>query len=198
VHLLDDLEAALDEDRGQPHRGLVHEQELRPRHERTPHRDHLLLTARKRPCELLPTVRDLREELVDAVEVLLEVRARAQVRPHLEVLEHGHRAEEPAVLGHDRQPPLDPARGRLPRHVFPAQHDRARSRRNDAEHRLQRRRLPGGVAAEQADELALPHLQVDVLEDVHLPVVRVDGLQPEERLGPAVGGHLRSVADVPR
>ena len=40
-------------------------------------------------------------------------------------------------------------------------------------------------------------LEVDVLEDVHLAVVRVDALEPEERLGPAVGAHVRSLP-VPR
>ncbi len=77
-----------------------------------PHRDHLLLAARERPRELLPALREQREELVDAVEVLPEIGARAQVRAHLEVLEHGHGPEQPAVLGDDREPALDAARGR--------------------------------------------------------------------------------------
>src|SRR5579864_7066365 len=45
VHLLDDLEASLDEDGGQTHRGLVHQHELRSRHEGAPHGHHLLLAA---------------------------------------------------------------------------------------------------------------------------------------------------------
>ena len=44
VHLLDDREHLLDEDRGQTHRGLVHQQHLRVRHQGAAHGEHLLLT----------------------------------------------------------------------------------------------------------------------------------------------------------
>ena len=83
------------------------------RHQRSPHRDHLLLAAGERPGELLPTLGEQRKDRVDALEVLSEVRARSQVGAHLEVLEHGHRAEQPAVLGDDREAALDPVRGRV-------------------------------------------------------------------------------------
>src|SRR5262245_41555766 len=56
VDLLDDLEAPLDEDRREPHRRLVHKQELRLRHQRPSHRDHLLLAARQRSGELAATL----------------------------------------------------------------------------------------------------------------------------------------------
>ena len=59
--------------------------------------------------------------------------------------------------------------------------DDAGLRADDAEDRLQRRRLAGGVAAEQADELALADDEVDALEDVDLPVVGVDRLELEQR-----------------
>ena len=62
VHLLDDLEAALDEDRGEAHRRLVHQQQLRAGHQRAAHRDHLLLAAGERPRELLPALGEQREE----------------------------------------------------------------------------------------------------------------------------------------
>src|SRR3990172_8717008 len=61
VHLLDDLEVLLDEDRREPHRGLVHEQELRARHERPSHRHHLLLAARERSRELRAPLVQARE-----------------------------------------------------------------------------------------------------------------------------------------
>ena len=48
VDLLDDLEAALDEDGREPHGRLVHQQELRLRHQRAAHRHHLLLAAGER------------------------------------------------------------------------------------------------------------------------------------------------------
>ena len=64
-------------------------------------------------------------------------------------------------------------------------------RAHDAEDRLERRGLAGGVAAEQADELALVHLEVQVLEDVDLPVVGVDALELQQ-------AHLVTAAFVPR
>ena len=46
------------------------------------------------------------EDRVDALEVLLRAAA-VQVRAELEVLEHGHRGEQPAVLRHDRDAATD-------------------------------------------------------------------------------------------
>src|SRR6185503_4184980 len=71
VDVLEDREAALYEDRRQAHRRLVHQQQLRLRHQRAPHRHHLLLPARERPGELAPPFVQQREQRVDALEVLL-------------------------------------------------------------------------------------------------------------------------------
>src|SRR5207342_2518766 len=90
VHLLDDLEAPLDEDRGEAHGRLVHEHELGARHERTAHRDHLLLASGQRAGKLAAPFVEQREERVHAL-VVLRPAAAVQVRAHLEVLEHGHR-----------------------------------------------------------------------------------------------------------
>ena len=57
--------------------------------------------------------------------------------------------------------------------------------------------LPGRVAAEQADELALADDEVDALEDVDLAVVGVDGLQLEQRRRGS-DGHFVAAAFVPR
>ena len=62
VHLLDDLEAALDEHRREAHRRLVHQQQLRLRHQRAAHRDHLLLAARQRAGELGAPLVEEREQ----------------------------------------------------------------------------------------------------------------------------------------
>ena len=104
--LLDDLEAPLDEDRCEAHRRLVHEHQLRARHERPAHRDHLLLAARERARELRAALVEEREERIHVLEVLGRPAA-VQVRAHLQILEHRHRAEEPPVLGHDRHPLAD-------------------------------------------------------------------------------------------
>ncbi len=155
VHLLDDLEAPLHQDGRETHRRLVHQQQPRLRHERPAHGDHLLLAAGERPRELRAPLVEEREERVHALELLPEVRPWAQVRPHLEVLEHRHRAEQAPILRHDREPAPDPVRRRHPRDVLAREPHRARARPDEAEDRLQRRRLPRRVPAEEADELAL-------------------------------------------
>src|SRR5437588_600981 len=188
VHLPDDLEVPLDEDRREPHRGLVHEQELRLRHECPAHRDHLLLAAGERPGELPPPLLQQREERVHPLEVL-PFRAALEVRAHLEVLLDGHGREEPPVLGHDRHPARDAVARRPRRHVLTVELDAPAARLDDAEDRLQRRRLPRRVPAEQAHELARAHLERDLLEDVDLAVVRVHGIELEQR---AVLAHASS------
>src|SRR5581483_4326821 len=194
VHLLDDLEVALDEDGREAHRRLVHQEQLRPRHQRPPHRDHLLLPARQGPCELRPPLVQQREQLVDAVEVLL-VAAAAQVGAHLQVLEHRHRREQTPVLRHDRDPAGDPVARRPARHVLPAQPHRSAPRPHDAQDRLQRRRLARGVAAEQADELPLVDVDREALQDVDLAVVGVDRVELEQGLG---GRHFFAISPRPR
>ena len=166
-------------------------------HQGPPHRDHLLLAPGERPRKLGAAVVDEREERVDALEVVLAaLPVPVQVRAELQVFEHGHRPEEPPVLGHDRHSAADPvARGAI-RDVLTVEGDAARVRPDDPEDRLQRRRLPRGVAAEQRDELARADLELDVLEDVDQAVERVDpGELQEGRRG---FRHFRSAALVPR
>src|SRR5262249_26896635 len=162
VHLLDDREAALDEDRREPHRRLVHQQESGPRHQRTAHRDHLLLAARERACELRTPLVEQRKQRVHALEVLLAA-ATVQICAHLEVLEHAHRREQPPVLGHDRDAARDAIARRPLRDVLAGEAHAPLTRPHDAEDGLQRRRLPRCVAAEQADELAFADPHGDLL-----------------------------------
>ena len=81
----------------------------------------------------------------------------------------------------------------------------AGARLDEPEDGLQRRRLPGGVAAEDRDELTRPDLDLHVLEDVDQAVERVDPGELEQGLGAAVRGglvhfvtHLVVAAFVPR
>ena len=74
VHLLDDLEAALDEYRSKTHGRLVHEQQLGSRHQRAGHCHHLLLSAGEGAGELGAALVEQRKKTVDAVVVLALVR----------------------------------------------------------------------------------------------------------------------------
>src|SRR5580765_3204432 len=198
MHLLDDLEASLDEDRRQPHRRLVHEEQLRARHQRATHGDHLLLSSGECPRELRPSLVEQREECVDALEVFLPPpRIANEVRAHLEVLEHRHRSEEPAVLRDDRHSLLDPIARRAAGHLFAAELDGAVAGLHKSEDRLERRGLSRSVPAKERHELAFAHVQVQTLEDVDLSVVRVDVPQPEE-IRDTVRAHFVSALRRPR
>src|SRR5262249_18440560 len=69
---------------------------------------------------------------------------------------------------------------------------------------LERRRLAGGVAAEQAHELAGLDPDREPAQDVDLPVVRVDAVELEQRRGAhrrlrrAYAGHFVAVVCSPR
>src|SRR5262249_41348729 len=130
---------------------------------------------------LLAALVQAREQAVYVLEVVVELLAAAQDRAELEVFPHGHLPEQPAVLGHDRDPARDPLRHGPAGHVLAAQQHPPGARPHDPEDRLQRGRLAGGVAAEQADQLAVADLQRHSLEDPHLGVVGRDVLEAQQR-----------------
>src|SRR3954447_26587725 len=175
VDLHDDLEDPLDEDRRETHRWLVEEEQLRPGHERAAHRDHLLLAAGERPRALRAPLEQPREELVDALEVLLDAGAvGALERAHLEVLEHAHAREEAPSLRRLRDSQLDDLVRGVADDRAALEADVAGAGMVQPVDRPERRRLAGAVRAEQRHDLAGPHLERDPLqrldravEDVH-------------------------------
>jgi len=66
---LHELEHLLHDERRQAGRRLVHQQELRPRHQRAADRAHLLLAAGERAGKLLAPVLEAGKQLVDALEL---------------------------------------------------------------------------------------------------------------------------------
>jgi hypothetical protein len=100
---LHQLHDRLHDDRREPGRGLVEQQQLRPRHQRPADRAHLLLAARKRSSELHAPLPHARKQRIDEFEPLREPAARLrQERAHLEVLLDGEPRKQPPVLGHVR------------------------------------------------------------------------------------------------
>ena len=57
--------------------------------------------------------------------------------------------------------------------------------------------LPDALPPSRQTSSPAPHLEAQPLEDVDLPVVRVDGVELEQRCGPFVA-HFVAVALVPR
>ena len=92
----------LHDDRRQPLGRLVEQQKARICRKRTADRQHLLLAARQRPAGLLPTFLEAREEPEYALQG-----PRSGPRHGGDVLLHGERAEDVALLRH----PADAERG---------------------------------------------------------------------------------------
>ena len=107
VDLLDDLEVLGDQNRRQSHRGLIHQQNLRLRHEGPPHGHHLLFTTGQGPRLLGESLLDAGEHLEHSLVVSIEIVALTEVGADLEVLPHGHPLEETSVLGDHGQPVSD-------------------------------------------------------------------------------------------
>src|SRR5215469_15678485 len=181
MDVLDDLEVLLHERGRQAHRRLVHQQQPRAGHQGPAHRDHLLLAAGQRARELVAALEQAREQCVHPLEVVIQFLAAAKHRAKLEVLPDRHLPEEPPVLRHDRDPAGDPLWHRPARHVRAVDQHLSRAWPDDAQDRLERGRLAGGVAAEQADQFPLADVQRDSLKDPYLRVVRGDVVQAQQR-----------------
>src|SRR5262249_13728917 len=165
VDLPDLVEEAVQNLRRQAERGLVQEEESRPRHQGAGDREHLLLAAGERAGELclsLAQPREQREDLVQSGPELLTVDPGE--RPHLEVLVDGERGEKLAALGDPRDAHLvDPVR-RQPLDPSSQELDRPRARLDEPEDCLDGAALAGAIGAEDGADLALGNLEVDPLD----------------------------------
>ena len=168
VDLLDDVEDPLDEDRREPERRLVEQQQLRARHQRAADRAHLLLAARHRPGLLRRAARAGagRARRRDPCRSLISARSLRWNAPI-------SRFSITVMRGKSRRPSGDCAIPRLTiscagdrGDVAALEADRALARPVEPVDRAQRRRLAGAVRAEQRHDLALVHLERDPLQRV--------------------------------
>ena len=102
VDLGDLLEDRVDERRREPGRGLVEQQYLRVRHQRSRHRDHLPFAAAHRAGGLRSALAETRKELVHAGDALAG--RRAVEGAHLEVLLDGEGGKHVVELRHVAEP----------------------------------------------------------------------------------------------
>ena len=199
MDLLDQFEVGLDERRREPHRWFVHQQHTGVGHQGATHGDHLLFATRQGAGLLIQPLLHPREHLVDALEVGFNAVVVTEIRPEFEVLLDGQTLEQAPVLGNHRDATLDPIRRRLVVDDFAIEHNLTGRRRDHAQQGLESRGLPGGVTAEEADQLTRIDRQVDVFQDVDCAVVGVDPAKFEQR-GRGLDGfaHDASSAGRPR
>ena len=96
----------------------------------------------------------------------LAKRVRSQEATHPQVLVDRQRAEDIVALGHVADPTSDEHVSRRRRDVVAAQADAAAADIDQAEHRLDQRRLPGPVRTDDPDDLAFVHVEAATVEDV--------------------------------
>lgn len=108
LELDDRLHDLLHHDRGEPHRRLVEHQQLGLGHQRAPHGEHLLFAAGEGARRLLPSFSQDGEEVVGALDVLLDaLLVVPEERSELEILEDREAREDVPALGGVGHPQRD-------------------------------------------------------------------------------------------
>src|SRR5690348_15272216 len=174
IDLADGLVDPVNQDRGDPERRLVEHQQLRPGHQRTADREHLLLAAGHRAGHLALTFLEPGEKVVDAIKVLGDFRAASPVSAQVKVLPHGHSREAVAPLGGERDAPDDDLVRRYAGDVLPGEHDRPGAGRGESGDGTQGSGLARPVRADQRDHLARIDGQRDAFQRLDRAVVGMD------------------------
>src|SRR3989454_1067824 len=102
------------DERREPLRRLVEDEQARVRHERAPDREHLLLAAREGPAEDALATGELGKEVEDLLDRPRVPVAAAVRRGRDKILAHGEVREDLAALGHEADPRLRDARCAAP------------------------------------------------------------------------------------
>ena len=164
-----------DDQRREPLRRLVDEQDPVLVQERPADGHHLLLAARQRPGPLARPLVEDREQVVDEV-----VAWRPVAFGEPKVLLDGQTGEDLTVLGDVADAELDDPVRRQARQLGAVEDDRA-THMGQSHDSPEGGRLPDSVSAEQCGDAAGAHRKRHALEDVGLAVVGVDVLDGQER-----------------
>ena len=178
-----------DDDRRQALGRLVEHQEPRAGAQDARDRQHLLLAARQLAAAAGEPLGEIGKQREDALE--RQPAGRRDARRQQQVLAHAEAGEDGALLGADRHAEARDAVGREADRLAAGEDDRAAPLADDAHDRLEGRRLAGAVAAEQGDDLARPHLEIDAVEDVRFAVPGVQPGNGERRLVGLSRSHIR-------
>src|SRR6267142_87842 len=172
---LDEVEHLLDEDRREPGRRLVEQQQPGRRHEGAADGAHLLLAAGHAAGELAMALPKTRKQLVDDVELLAEFRpGRRREAAYSQIVFDRHAREQAAALRHVGDAELDDPVRRRRRQIGALQADRARRGPDQPRDGAHERRLAGPVRADDTDRLAGLHVERDVEERLKRAVPGAD------------------------
>ena len=163
----------VDDERREPLRRLVEEQQFGAPHERAGDGEHLLLPAGQVPASTVGQLPERGKDVVHSVDRPARGLA-AAARRHVEVLRHGEVGEDPPVLGHEADAGPRHAVRRPARDVAALPDNATRGRRRQPHDAADGRRLADTVPAEQAHALARVDGQGHAEEDAGEPVGGVD------------------------
>ena len=159
--LLEDLDHVA---RRQAGRRLVEQQQPRLAHQRPAHGHHLPLAARELAGRLAALFAQRREHVVDPVDRWRKS-SRADEGAHLEVLLDDHRGEDVVLLRHEGEALGHQPVGRQVGDVLAVEADVAFRNGEQAEERLQRRRLAGAVRPDDDADIWALDGDDDAVED---------------------------------
>ena len=152
-------------DRRQACGRLVEQQQRRLGHQRPAEGDHLALAAGQFAGLLAALLLQRREQGIDLVDDVAEIVAPDE-SAHFQIFVHGERREDAALLGHIGHPLADQFVGLATADILAPEPDLSLAQPDQAEDRLHCCRFAGAVRADDGDDLAGRHRQVDAFEDV--------------------------------
>ena len=170
---LDDVKDTLHQDRRQPHRRLIQQQQARMGHDGASHCQHLLLAAREGPRNLTVTLLETREQGEDFLQVLFGFLTvgDAGLSAQVQVFGHPQTRKDAASLRHHRHAHrhdvvrLD--RGQVP----PFEADRALAGFGQAADAAERGGLARAIRANQRHDFAFFDREGNALQGMDIPVV---------------------------
>src|SRR5215831_17912858 len=194
----DCLPQPLDDDGREPLGRLVHDQAIGVGHEPAADGQHLLLAARERPGALAASFAQAGEQRIDAFHVPAAT-VDATLGDH-EVLLDAERGKDASPLRHEAHPAAHRLERRNLGNVHALEENLSTPRTIETHDRVHQCGLADAIASEQPKDLPLLELQGQALEDVSVPVIRVNVLNFQDRHGS--GGpeidllHLLTAADL--
>ncbi len=185
----DVLEYEVDDERRQPERHLVGDDDLRRHRERAGERKHLLLTTRQGAGPLGAALGQAGEELVGVVDGRPPlVRGPDAPHGHAQVLLHRQAGEDaPPLRDVHETGPADVV-GRRLGDVAAVEHDPPAERRDQPGYGPGERALPGSVGPEDGDDRPGGNVDGDLEQRLHRAVPHVESLGRQER---AARGRVR-------
>ena len=158
---------------------LVHDQELRIRHQRARNRQHLLLAAGELRAAVVATLGQAGEGVVDALGGPGAALARLR---HSQVLVDRQRAPQPPSLRNVANAKASNSRGSKTHELLAAHADRAARSADETHDRLAKGRLAHAVAADDRQH-AVVERQIDALQRMRMAIVDIQAPDLEQDIG---------------